>query len=296
MSVQVLYDASMIEQHSLRIGELSRRAAVSPELLRAWERRYGLLRPIRSDGGFRLYSAADEERVRRMQAHLAAGLSAAEAARLAAATAEDAAPAGRPLDPDAGALGAALDRLDEGAAQREFDRLLAVYTVETLLGQVVLPYLRALGERWETGEATVGQEHFASNIIRGRLLGLARGWDEGGGPRVLLACAPGELHDLALIVFGLLLRSRGFRITFLGPDTPLDALADTAARLEPELVVLSATMPTLLESDMPQLASLARTHRLALGGAGVPPELAAAVGAELLAGDPVAAAGAVAHP
>ena len=286
----------MVEQHSLRIGELSRRAAVSPELLRAWERRYGLLRPIRSDGGFRLYSAADEERVRRMQANLAAGLSAAEAARLAAATAEDAAPAGRPLDPDAGALGAALDRLDEGAAQREFDRLLAVYTVETLLGQVVLPYLHALGERWETGEATVSQEHFASNIIRGRLLGLARGWDEGGGPRVLLACAPGELHDLPLIVFGLLLRSRGFRITFLGPDTPLDTLADTAARLEPELVVLSATMPTLLESDMPQLAALARSHRLALGGAGVPPELAAAVGAELLAGDPVAAAGAVAHP
>ena len=87
---------------------------LSPDILRAWERRYGLLRPIRSDGGFRLYSAADEERVRRMQANLAAGLSAAEAARLAGTTQEDAAPAGRPLDPDAGALGArppALRRL-----------------------------------------------------------------------------------------------------------------------------------------------------------------------------------------
>ena len=281
--------------HHLRIGELSRRAGISPELLRAWERRYALLQPIRTPGGFRLYSAADEERIRRMQANLGAGLSAAEAARLAAAPPEDAAPAARSLDPDVSALAAALDRLDEGAAQREFDRLLAVYTVETLLGQVVLPYLHALGERWETGEATVGQEHFASNVIRGRLLGLARGWDLGSGPRVLLACAPGELHDLPLIVFGLLLRARGFRVTFLGPDTPLDTLADTAARLEPDLVVLSATMPTLLESDAPQLAALARSHRLALGGAGVPPELAAAVGAELLAGDPVAAAEAVAH-
>ena len=65
----------------LRIGELSRRLGVSGHVLRAWESRYGLLRPVRSAGGFRLYSEADEMRVRRMQAHLAGGLSAAEAAR-----------------------------------------------------------------------------------------------------------------------------------------------------------------------------------------------------------------------
>ena len=69
--------------HSLRIGELSRRTGVKPELLRAWERRYGLLQPARTPGGFRLYSAEDEARIRRMQAHLTAGLSAAEGARLA---------------------------------------------------------------------------------------------------------------------------------------------------------------------------------------------------------------------
>ena len=65
----------------LRIGELSRRLGVSDHVLRAWESRYGLLQPVRSAGGFRLYSEADESRVRRMQAHLADGLSAAEAAR-----------------------------------------------------------------------------------------------------------------------------------------------------------------------------------------------------------------------
>ena len=65
----------------LRIGELSRRLGVSDHVLRAWESRYGLLQPVRSAGGFRLYSEADESRVRRMQAHLARGLSAAEAAR-----------------------------------------------------------------------------------------------------------------------------------------------------------------------------------------------------------------------
>src|SRR5690242_13227449 len=72
----------------LRIGELSRRVGVSDHVLRAWESRYGLLRPVRSPGGFRLYSDRDEERVRRMQFHLARGLGAAEAARAAIADGE----------------------------------------------------------------------------------------------------------------------------------------------------------------------------------------------------------------
>ena len=73
----------MSEPGYLRIGELARRTETSPELLRAWERRYGLLRPTRSQGGFRLYTAADEERIRRMKQYLARGVAAAEAARLA---------------------------------------------------------------------------------------------------------------------------------------------------------------------------------------------------------------------
>jgi MerR family transcriptional regulator, light-induced transcriptional regulator len=282
-------------EHNLRIGELSRRAGISPELLRAWERRYGLLRPVRTSGGFRLYSAADEQRIRQMQEHLGKGISAAEAARLASAEDEPAEEALRPgLAPDASALADALDRLDEAAAQQEFDRLLGAYTIETLLGRILLPYLHMLGERWEQGTATVGQEHFASNVVRGRLLGLARGWDLGRGPRALLACVPGELHDLPLIAFGLLLRAQGFRIAFLGADTPVDTLADVAGRLRPDLVVVSATMPEHLEPHVTALAVLAREHRLALGGAGASATLAAAAGAELLDEDPCAAAAAIA--
>ena len=80
-------------------------------------------------------------------------------------------------------------------------------------------------------------------MVRGRLLGLARGWGQGAGPLAVLACAPGELRDLPLIVFGLALRGRGWRITYLGPDTPVGALLDTAQALEPTLVVVSATTP-----------------------------------------------------
>jgi MerR family transcriptional regulator, light-induced transcriptional regulator len=278
----------------VRIGELSRRVGVSAELLRAWERRYGLLRPQRTEGGFRLYSSEDERRVRRMQELLDRGLSAAEAARAAAAGAveeEEEAPGASPgWERDARRLRAALDGFDEQGAHLAFDRLLGVLTLETLIGEVVIPYLRELGERWAAGEATVAQEHFASQMIRGRLLGLARGWDRGEGPRAVLACAPGELHDLPQIAFGIALRGLGWRVTFLGADTPVDTLAAAADRLRPTLVVVSAVVAGRLEDCAAELAELARRHPLALAGAGASEELAARVGASLLAGDPVAAA------
>ena len=88
---------------------------------------------------------------------------------------------------------------------------------------------------------SVAQEHFASALLRGRLLGLARGWGNAGSPLALLACVPGDQHDLGLICFGLALRRHGWRITYLGPDTPLDTVGETARLLGPALVVLTAT-------------------------------------------------------
>jgi len=279
---------------SLRIGELSRRVGVSPELLRAWERRYGLLEPARTDGGLRLYSAEDVRRVRAMQAHLQSGLSAAEAARLARSR-EDAAtePADQPALQDTGELRAALDGLDAHGAHLVLDRVLGRYTLQTVLGSVILPYLRDLGDRWERGEASVVQEHFASNLLRGRLLALARGWERGAGPAALLACAPGEQHDLPLIMFGLALRAQGWRVIFLGADTPLASIAEAAAELRPALVAVSAVNAETFARERAGLAALARDFRLGLAGAGANPALTSSIGAEVLAGDPITAAAAL---
>ena len=276
----------------LRIGELSKRVGVSPELLRAWERRYGLLRPARSAGGLRLYSPADVERVARMQQHLAEGMAAAEAAALAARDAADEEAARTALRPTAicDELATALDAFDEPRAQAILDRLLAIATVDTVLSDVVMPYLRELGERWERGEASVAQEHFASGVLRGRLLGLARGWGLGLGPLAVLACLPGEQHDLGLIAFGLALRSRGWRIVYLGPDAPLDTVADVSGRLEPTLVVLNAVSRERLRPALPELRPLARRHRLALGGGAAEEDTLEASGILALTGDPTAEA------
>lgn len=260
----------------LRIGELSKRSGVSPELLRAWERRYGLLRPTRSPGGLRLYSAEDERAVQAMNRHLAEGLAAAEAAALATSNRPEAGPAAAPAASPAVSVDAlraeltdALDRFDETGAHAALDRLLAVATIETVLSAAVLPLLRELGERWLRGEASIAQEHFASSLLRGRLLGLGRGWGAAGaGPAALLACVPGEEHDLGLIAFGLALRARGWRIVFLGADTPIQTVAEAASAIEPELIVLSAVSRERFERCADDLRELARRHRVALGGAG----------------------------
>src|SRR5215208_3601691 len=252
----------------LRIGELSKRAGITPELLRAWERRYGLLRPARSAGGLRLYSPADVERVALMQQHLAEGMAAAEAAALAVRDRVEEEAARTALRPAAirDELATALDAFDEPRAQAILDRLLALATVETLLAEVVLPYLHELGERWTRGDASVAQEHFASSVLRGRLLGLARGWGQGLGPAAVLACLPGEQHDLGLITFGLALRARGWRIVYLGTDTPIETVEEVSRQLDPSLVVLVAVSSDRVQPVLAQLRALAGRHQLALGG------------------------------
>jgi DNA-binding transcriptional MerR regulator len=273
-----------------RVGELSRRTGVSAQLLRAWERRYGLLQPARSAGGYRLYAEADERRVHRMQAYLARGLSAAEAARAALSTDEPASvPAGdsQGLAHGAAALARCLDAFDEPAAQAVLDRLLADFTVESVLGQAILPYLHDLGERWAHGQATVACEHFASNILRGRMAGLARRWGDGLGPAALLACPPEEQHDLGLMAFGIVLHRNGWRVHYLGTETPVSELLQAARELRPDLAVLAAVSPDRYDRHAAGLTRLAATVPLGLAGAGATQAPAAAIGARLLAGDPV---------
>ena len=278
----------------LRIGELTKRTGVSPELLRAWEQRYGLLQPTRTPGGFRLYSADDEARVQRMQSLVSGGLAAAQAARLVLSGGE---PEPRTdsgsvttLDEAAGNLSAALDRLDEQAANSALDRLLSAYTVETVLQEVVLPYLHRLGERWEAGEVSVAQEHFASNLLRGRLLGLAQGWGQGQGPLAILACVPGEHHELGLLVFGVALRRRGWRITYLGTDSPIGAVSDIARSLAPAVVVLLSINPDNFLNHAREIKELAKQVPAMIAGTGATPEVARHTQTRVLDQDPVSAA------
>jgi MerR family transcriptional regulator, light-induced transcriptional regulator len=276
---------------ALLIGEFARRVGVSPELLRTWERRYELLQPIRSEGGFRLYTAADADRVARMRRALDDGLSAGEAARRALAQPY---PAAGLLDDARRRLLVAVRGYDEPALHRILDEALAGFALETVLQELILPALREVGDAWERGELEIAQEHFATNLVRERLLALARLWGQGDGPLVILACPPGERHDIGLIAFGLVLRTYGWRILFLGTDTPLATLRSAVSTTNPRLVVVASMDGTLLEAQSVELRRLGRSAPLVLSGAGASDKLCTRLHIGQLDGDLVASAGRIA--
>jgi DNA-binding transcriptional MerR regulator len=286
------YALVVADESYLAIGEFSRRTGVSADLLRVWERRYGLPRPARTANGRRMYSRTDELVVDAIRRAMERGIPAAEAARLAAIS--ESAPVRAEGAPELGALADrlrdALSNYDEALAQDALDRLFGAYGVETALSEVILPYVREVGERWACDEISIADEHFATSVIHGRLLSLARKWDAGRGPSALLACPAGELHTIGLLSFGLALRAQGWRITYLGADTPAPALARVAARVRPTWVVLSSVDGRVFHRAIDDLAELAAGVPTAIGGAGASPSLAAAIGAELLPADLVRAA------
>ena len=250
------------------IRELSRRIGVSTDLLRKWEQRYAVLSPQRTAGNQRLYSRVDEARARLMLRHVRDGMPAAQAAELAISTRFRIAPHATAtatatatariaqVAQTTAAMQAALEHYEETAADQALETLLRISPATTVIGEVLLPYLHEIGERWKHGQLSIAQEHFATAFIHSRLLGLARGWDRGLGPRALLACPPGEQHTLGLIAFGIALHQIGWRITYLAADTPIPMIAEAAASIHPRLIVISAAIPDRLQPALPQLREL----------------------------------------
>jgi DNA-binding transcriptional MerR regulator len=289
-----------------RIGVLATRVGVSETLLRAWEMRYGLLSPTRTQAGYRLYGPEDERRALAMQAARERGVPAAQAAADILANERTRAEGhDRPEDGTAHSEGsldvartraeleAAMLAFDVGSMHEALDRLLRTVSVETAIRDVLLPFMAQVGQGWESGDFDVADEHFASDLVRGRLAALAVGPGTRSGPTALLACPPEESHDIALKAFEVVLQRAGWRTRFLGPNCPLPSVQVAVDVVRPELVVLAGTLPQvfqLSEADVAVVRRLARDQTLALAGPGATAELAAEWGALHLPGDPVSAA------
>jgi len=283
------------EEDRWRIKEFAAKVGVQEVTLRAWERRYDLLRPQRSSGGFRLYSRADERRIRSMQAHMARGIAAAQAAALAVAeSAGDVTPpAADPAELVEGLI-VATKAFDATRIDVLLDAAFAPGRLDGIR-DVVLPVLVEIGRQWERGQLTVGHEHFASHLIERRLLTLATGWGRGGGPLALLACPSRERHTLGLLCFGLALSERGWRIAYLGADTPIDQIEGASQTLGPDAVVLCALLAPHLSEHAAAIGELGRRHHTILAGAGATAELAHQLGVAHAAGDPLTEAHALAE-
>jgi methanogenic corrinoid protein MtbC1 len=192
------------------------------------------------------------------------------------------------------ALKNALESYEEAGAHAVIDQLLMEFDGESVMRSVFLPLLAEIGELWERGRLTVAQEHFASNLIRRRLGAMARGWENGSGPRALLACPQDEEHDIPLIMFGIALGNRGWRVTYLGQRTPTQDLLNAMAALHPGAVVLASPFSQAFDELVQPLRAVSGDVRIAIGGAGATAGVAGRMGASLLAGDPVSAAAQVA--
>jgi len=264
----------------MRIGPFSRRIGVSTSVLRAWENRYGLFTPLRTPGGFRLYSSADEQRARRMVAHLQAGLAARESAELVLAAA--------PAAPGSvEALASAWREFDAVAAHRALDALLGAPDAPAAVSQVILPALGDAAGEWMRDDLGPARIHFASRLLETRLLALGERWHDGPGPLALVGCGPGEQHTLGTIAFALGLHARGWRIAYLGADTPVAGFAAAAGALAPERVVVAFTMPWALSRGARELRGL---PGLVLAGPAAGERAAASIGAAWLPADPATAA------
>ncbi len=294
---------------SMRIGELASRVGVSTHVLRAWESRYGLLSPVRSPGGYRLYGSDDERRVREVMSLRDQGVSAMEAARqvlaaeragaLAGGAAFDVPgstdgsgdePRGARVDPPAlvAQLLDAVTALDEDRAHAVLDAAFLERSAESAIIEVLVPFFVRIGELWELGRIGIAQEHFASSLVRRRLGALSMTWGIGTGPVAVLACPPGEFHDIILLGFGVLLGRAGWRIRYLGPDTPVSSLASAADLTRPDAVVLASRRPSGFRAHGPALRRLGEKHPLWLAGRGTTPRVLDEIGAMHLGPDLVA--------
>ena len=262
----------------LNIAALAHRTGIAPDTLRKWEQRYGVLRPSRTEGGQRRYDEADVARVEWLRDRLAEGYRISEAARLLGLGADR--PSGTPEELR-DALYAAVRDVDPAAVATLLDQAFALYQVETALTEVIEPTLVRVGEGWASGELSVAQEHLASSAARVRL--EQRFADGRGGARgpAVLACAPGERHELGLLMLAVALSARGWQVAYLGPETPFADAVALAERASATTLAVSATMPEAFEALMAELGTIPRPRglRLVIGGQAAVKEHVEAAGA-----------------
>ena len=223
------------------VAEVEERSGVKASSLRQWERRYGFPRPERSASGYRYYSEQDLSMIRRMSELIAQGI---PPSRAAAIMQEEplAGTGGRATGELARELGDALRTLDLERADRTLSEAFVIHSVEGVLLDVMRPALIHIGELWHEGKINVATEHVASNHLQGRLRSLLRMMPtEGGRHRLLVACAPGEQHEIGTLMLTTLLRRAGFEAVYLGADTPIADLVAMARSMRPAAVLVSAT-------------------------------------------------------
>ncbi len=226
------------------IRQAAARSGVGVSLLRAWERRYGVVSPSRTPAGYRLYDDAAIARLRAMRVLVESGWAASQAAEAVVAGSADLdldepGPADVGEDAAGEPLVAAAMAYDTVGIETAIDEILARGSFEAVVDDSLLPAVAALGTAWADGRIDVAAEHLASAAVQRRLAAL---FDLGGRPGaahpVLVGLPPGCRHEIGTLAFAVALRRRGVDVLYLGPDTPVASWVHVAEESRAEAAVI----------------------------------------------------------
>lgn len=243
----------------LGVREAAQLLGMSPATLRAWERRHGIPRPRRAANGYRLYSQADLETLRRIKARTDVGVRIGLAVEgLLRPLVPTRLPDQDPFDQFSERLIQAISRFDEREATGVLRQASVLYPVEDVMDSLIGRTLAWLGAEWIGGRLSIAAEHFASALFLRQLMLLYSASPDPWRPgRVLAACAPGDEHQIGVLMVLVGLRRRGWSVHYLGPNLPLDELERAAVRIRPHALLISAAC-RLAPETLAQLAALPR--------------------------------------
>ena len=248
--------AQTSEHPIFNIKAVSEKTGIPSVTLRAWERRHGYPRPHRSESGYRLYSQYDIAALSWLKMQTDGGLSIGQAIKMLLRLWESgenpvsspiittAAPgqASEPIEEIRKKLLSSFLKLNDREGGRVLRRAFSMHPVEMILLQVITPVMVEIGEMWHRGEISIATEHFATQQCRIYLMNALEALHEQGRRgEIVTACAPGEFHELGLLMLTIMLRLRGWGVTYLGPNTSLERLGETVAHLAPKMLLFSAT-------------------------------------------------------
>ena len=242
------------------IRTVSELTGVNSVTLRAWERRYGLIKPLRTPKGHRLYTQKDIELINRILDGLSQGRSIGQIAReILHKTTEEEIEYLDVWEKYQHRMIDAIARFDEHSLDSVYNDAMSLYPVDVVTSQLIMPLLEKLGERWEDKTGSVAEEHFFSVYLRNKLGARFHHQNlKNTGPKLIMACLPGEHHEFGILLFALTALSKGLQVILLGADLPVTELQQVTERTNSNGIVLSGSASLQCDHLFEQLRSLCK--------------------------------------